>query len=105
LGLESPSGFVLQGLPSTASTVMGVWAFSFILIVTAPLACCAFIALNPSWKLYNNAIIIQMQDVPSDKLCAQFQAINGGTVDSALNKCLVQGTLIRHSQTARVASA
>jgi hypothetical protein len=24
LGLESPSGFVLQGLPSTASTVMGV---------------------------------------------------------------------------------
>jgi hypothetical protein len=24
LGLESPTGFVLQGLPSTASTMMGV---------------------------------------------------------------------------------
>jgi hypothetical protein len=31
LGLESPTGSVLQGLPSTAYTMMGVWAFSFIL--------------------------------------------------------------------------
>jgi hypothetical protein len=68
LGLESPTGgFVLQGLPSTASTMMGVWAFSFsILIVTTPLACCAFIVLYPSRKLYNNAVIIQLPAVPSE---------------------------------------
>jgi hypothetical protein len=89
LGLESPTGFVLQGLPRDASTMMGVWAFSFILMVTTLLACCAFIVLNPSRKLYNNAVIIQLPAVPSDKLCAHFQAMNGGTVDSALNECLV----------------
>jgi hypothetical protein len=69
--------------------MMGVWAFSFILIVTTPLACCAFTVLILSRKLYNNAVIIQLPAVPSDRSCAQFQAMNWGTVDSALNECLV----------------
>jgi hypothetical protein len=46
-------------------------------------------------KLYNNAVIIQLPAVPSDKLCVQFKAMNGGTVGSALNECLVQGTVSR----------
>jgi hypothetical protein len=50
---------------------------------------------------YNNAVIMfQLPAVPSDKLCAQFQAMKGGTVGSALNECLVQGTVISDSQEA-----
>jgi hypothetical protein len=51
---------------------------------------CIFIVLNTRQKLYNNAVINQLPAVPSDKLCAQFQAMNGGTVGSALNECLGQ---------------
>jgi hypothetical protein len=70
---------------------------SFIVIVVATqLACCAFIVLNTRQKLFNNAVVIQLPAVPSDKLCAQFKAaVNGGTVGSALNECLVQGTVSR----------
>jgi hypothetical protein len=42
---------------------------------------CIFIVPNTRQKLYNDdAVIIQLPAVPSDKLCAQFQAMDAGTV-------------------------
>jgi hypothetical protein len=58
---------------------------------------CIFIVPNTRQKLYNNAVIIQLPAVPSDKVCAQFQAMNGGTVGSALYKGQSSGTLRRPS--------
>jgi hypothetical protein len=72
---------------------------SFIVVVVATkLACCAFIVLNTRQNVYN-AVIIKLPAVPSNKLCAQFQAMNGGIVGSALNEwCLVHGTVTTDSQ-------